>query len=107
MDTLTEGLMPKRMASFVPAILVILLAVVALAARPGTAESAADECVTKHGSDAPEGSHWYYRIDRANNRRCWFLGPVDNKMRTRQSTSHQPVPAAKLAFTLRPGMSMT
>jgi hypothetical protein len=95
MDTLTEGHMPKRMTSFVPAILVILFAVVALAARPGTAESAADECVTKHGSEAPDGSHWYYRIDRANNRRCWFLGPVDNKMRTRQSTSQQPVPAAK------------
>lgn len=92
MDTLTEGHMPKRMMLFVPAILVILLAAVALMGRPGVA---ADECVTRHASEAPEGSHWYYRVDRANNRRCWFLGPADKKMRTRQAVSHQPQPAAK------------
>ncbi len=84
--------MPQRMTPFVPAILVILLAAVALTARPGVA---ADECVTKHASEAPEGSHWYYRLDRANNRRCWFLGPADTKLRTRQAASHQPQPAAK------------
>src|SRR5262249_27516549 len=36
---------------------------------------AADECLTKPNSPAPQGQHWYYRIDHANNRQCWRLGP--------------------------------
>src|SRR5579864_40090 len=32
-----------------------------------------DECRAKPDSSAPSGMHWYYRVDRANNRRCWYL----------------------------------
>lgn len=36
---------------------------------------AAEECLSKPNSPAPQGQHWYYRIDHANGRQCWRLGP--------------------------------
>jgi hypothetical protein len=49
---------------------------VSLTAVIGTAEvsRAADDCLTKPNALAPQGSHWYYRIDRTTHRQCWFLG---------------------------------
>jgi len=57
------------------AILFIPLGTVLVTAQTSLAEPASDECKTKPGSSAPPGSHWYYRIDRTDQRRCWFLGP--------------------------------
>src|SRR6478752_5601121 len=37
---------------------------------------AAEECLSKPNSPAPQGEHWYYRMDHANGRQCWRLGPV-------------------------------
>ena len=34
---------------------------------------AADECLAKPDSQAPRGSHWYYRLDRATQRKCWYV----------------------------------
>jgi len=33
----------------------------------------ADDCTTAPNSAAPQGSHWYYHIDRASQRKCWYL----------------------------------
>src|ERR1700751_2420012 len=43
-------------------------------ARVGVPNSAraADECLTAPNSSAPQGSHWYYRTDRTNQRKCWY-----------------------------------
>src|SRR3981081_4606579 len=43
-------------------------------ARP--APPAAEECPAKPNGPSPRGSHWFYRIDRANNRHCWYLRGV-------------------------------
>ena len=37
----------------------------------------ADECLTSPKSTAPKGSHWYYHVDRAKHRKCWFLRALD------------------------------
>ena len=42
-------------------------------ARAQTAPATADECLAKPNGPSPRGSHWFYRIDRANNRHCWYL----------------------------------
>jgi hypothetical protein len=34
---------------------------------------AAVECITEPKYDPPEGRHWYYHIDRATDRKCWYL----------------------------------
>jgi hypothetical protein len=36
---------------------------------------AAGECLTDPNRTPPEGSHWFYRIDRPTDRRCWYLRP--------------------------------
>jgi hypothetical protein len=74
--------MPKRITC-VPAIFAMLF--IALTPRAGGAESAGDDCVAKPNSAAPQGSHWYYRVDRPANRRCWFLGPQGLKVRQAES----------------------
>jgi len=58
---------------------------IALTPRPSGAEPAGDDCVAKPNSAAPQGSHWYYRVDRTANRRCWFLGPEGLKVRQAES----------------------
>jgi hypothetical protein len=40
-----------------------------------TAPARADDCLAAPQSAATNGSHWYYHTDRANQRKCWFLGP--------------------------------
>ena len=32
-----------------------------------------DDCKIKPDGSAPAGLHWYYRVDRTNNRHCWYL----------------------------------
>ena len=40
---------------------------------PISAAARASDCHAEPQSDAPEGSHWYYRMDRAHHRKCWHL----------------------------------
>lgn len=47
-----------------------LLTVGALAA-PETAFAA--DCLTAPNPSTPPNNHWYYRTDRAHQRKCWFL----------------------------------
>jgi len=62
--------MSKRMG-VVPA---IAAAVIAALMAFGTRARSADECLAEPNRDPPDTRHWYYRIDRANNRKCWHLG---------------------------------
>jgi hypothetical protein len=87
--------MPQRMTIFVTAILVIVVAAVSLTARTSIAQRADDECITKPNATPPQGSHWYYRIDRATRKQCWYLGPEGEKARTRQIVSRTKSSAPK------------
>ena len=85
--------MPRPMMFFVSAILFMPLGTV-LVTQASLAEPASDECKTRPGSSAPAGSHWYYRINRTDQRRCWFLGPEGAKVRsqTRETASNVSSP---------------
>jgi hypothetical protein len=40
--------------------------------------ASADDCLAAPNFPAPQGSHWYYRLDWATQRKCWYvraLGP--------------------------------
>jgi hypothetical protein len=37
----------------------------------------ADDCIAAPNSTAPQGGHWYYRIDRAKKSKCWYLHPLN------------------------------
>ena len=63
-----------------------------------SARSAADDCLAEPNGPTPQGQHWYYRIDHANNgRQCWYLraetGPVQKKSRQTEPNSAQAIPA--------------
>jgi len=60
---------------------------------------AADECIEKPNAPAPQGSHWYYRIDRASNRECWYLGAEGAKVRApaREAATRVRTPVPKPA----------
>ena len=32
-----------------------------------------DDCLAAPNSPAPQGNHWYFRIDRAKKRKCWYF----------------------------------
>jgi hypothetical protein len=70
--------MPMRMALFVTAIFTVSLGAVSVTVR---ASHAADDCLTKPNAAAPQGSHWYYRVDRTTHRECWYLGAEGGKVR--------------------------
>jgi hypothetical protein len=62
--------MSNRTAKFVSALFVSVLAGVPLTT---ISQSAVDDCLSGPRDETPEGSHWYYRIDRATKRHCWYL----------------------------------
>lgn len=43
------------------------------AADTPSAANAADDCLTSPKKTAPEGQHWYYRVERGTKRQCWYL----------------------------------
>jgi hypothetical protein len=68
--------MSNRTAKFVSALFVSLLAGAPLST---ISQSAVDDCLSRPKDETPEGSHWYYRIDRATKRHCWYLRQEDGK----------------------------
>jgi len=49
----------------------------ALALGASSSASAAGNCLANPGRQAEPGSHWYYRIDRATQQKCWYLKRAD------------------------------
>jgi hypothetical protein len=67
-------------ALFAPVVCVSVALTISFGVLPGSVVEAAPECLTKPGAPPPQGKHWYYTTDRANNRRCWYLGDRGEKV---------------------------
>jgi hypothetical protein len=67
----------------------------ALTTPMGEAARAADACLTQPNLESPPGSHWYYRVDRSSNRRCWYLGAQG--VQVRRVIAAKPDPTTKAA----------
>jgi hypothetical protein len=55
-------------------------ALIGLSAALGTQQTQAapaSECLSAPNGASPNGQHWYYHLDRANNRKCWYLRAID------------------------------
>jgi hypothetical protein len=72
--------MSSRTAKFVSAIFASLLASTPLATVSHGAVPAADDCLSGPKGQAPQGGHWYYRVDRVTKRNCWYLGEEREKL---------------------------
>src|SRR5947209_19231758 len=83
--------MQNRTAKFVSAIFASLLAGMPLATVSHGAVPAADDCPSKPKGLAPEGSHWYYRIDRTSKRHCWYLGDQRERLSRAKPQNSAPI----------------
>jgi hypothetical protein len=86
--------MPTRTMHLRPALLAIGLATGCLG---GPLDSAADDCLAKPNAPSPPGQHWYYHLDRATHRECWYLGVPGAKVRARpqQATTSPERPTSR------------
>ena len=72
-----------------------------------TAASAAT-CLSAPKPPAPEGKHWFYRLDRETNRKCWYVGSKDKDTRSKAARSApQPEDADEPAAPQRPARGVT
>ena len=69
----------------VPVLLMLLPATIALSVDPNVVEAASNECKAKPDAVAPAGSHWYYRVSRVDQSRCWFLSSRNVSVHSRLS----------------------
>jgi len=53
--------------------LALIPAVILVSGQSILGEAKGDDCRAKPDGTAPAGLHWYYRVDRANDRHCWYL----------------------------------
>jgi hypothetical protein len=61
---------------------------------PGHAALAADDCLAGPSRPPAQGGHWYYRLDRVNNRKCWYLVEPDARAPTAEAPQSPPPPEA-------------
>ena len=65
--------MPNRTARFVSAVCASILAGAPLTAISHGETVTAVDCLSGPKGESPPGSHWYYRIEHATKRHCWYL----------------------------------
>jgi hypothetical protein len=84
--------MPNRNDALCATALCAMLAVVV---PPNNSARAAGDCLAAPDSQPPQGSHWYYRSDRAKQRHCWYLGPESQRVsHAKPETPAKPVASA-------------
>jgi hypothetical protein len=61
-----SGEIPRPLGS------IALVATLLMSGVGVTVPASADDCLASPNSPAPQGSHWYYRLDWATQRKCWY-----------------------------------
>lgn len=57
----------------------VILALFVVAGANASRDARAEDCLSGPNGASPAGKHWYYRIDRATHRHCWYLGALDGR----------------------------
>jgi hypothetical protein len=99
--------MPTRTAKFVSALFASLIAgaplITASHSEPAPAE--AEKCLAGPKGAVPQGGHWYYHVERATKRHCWYIGDEKGKVAraapATSSASADPASPPKNAATPR------
>ena len=85
--------MSRQFAFPVFAAVAALLSVTAIP----TSSSYAEACLAAPNAPAPQGSHWFYRIERPSLRKCWRLVKRDEQpQRTAKRAAPQPEPVEEM-----------
>jgi hypothetical protein len=59
---------------------------------------AADECLSRPKGVAPAGSHWYYRVDRAAKRNCWYMAAEGRQTKSAKSLATPASPRTEASL---------
>jgi hypothetical protein len=78
--------------STVSALALLAAALSSAVLTPHSAANAAATCLTAPNAPAPQGSHWYYRLERPSLRKCWRLVAKDRKEQRAAAPPAQPEP---------------
>jgi hypothetical protein len=62
----------------------------------------ADYCLAAPNSPAPKNSHWFYRIDRSQERKCWHLGDANQPSQQGAVQTAREIPPAKPSSSASP-----
>ena len=83
----------KRLVGLIVFVVTLLVSGIDVG-MPNTAR--ADDCLTAPNSLAPQGTHWYYHVDRTNQRKCWYVHATSQpaQQAAAQATS-EAAPAAQ------------
>jgi hypothetical protein len=69
-----------------------------------TSAKTADTCLSGPKGSVPAGGHWYYRVDHATKRNCWYIGEDKNKS-ARTAVKDPPSATAASAPAASPAAS--
>lgn len=92
--------MGNRAAKFISTLVASIIAGAPLAAvsqNAPTASStanAAPDCLASPKDAAPQGQHWYYRLDRTTKRKCWYLRAAGDKDSAKIAQTASDTPTA-------------
>jgi hypothetical protein len=72
-----------------------------------TSASAAGDCLANPAGVATSGKHWYYRLNRVTQQKCWYLGMKRSAVRSvaLQRSSKPPVASKRLPTPLPPSIA--
>jgi hypothetical protein len=91
--------MTNRMGNAATAILIGALASVTLVVAMNGVARATAACLSGPKGAVPEGSHWYYRIDHATNRNCWYVrAEAEKPAASQNSPPNQAVPQTETSL---------
>jgi hypothetical protein len=86
-------ILPKNLPKILPAVFLVMPAIVLLTAQASSSEPAAEACRARPGPTTPHGGHWYYRFGR-DKQQCWYLGAADARAAVRADASLPSMPTA-------------
>jgi hypothetical protein len=84
--------MSKCVVSCVPAVSAGLFVAVIVLGANRTAV-AADDCLAGPDHPPAAGGHWYYHLDHASDRKCWYLVEAAARAPTAEAVQPQPEPS--------------
>jgi hypothetical protein len=78
-EGIMSGQIPRPFGS-IALVATLLVSAVGVGVAANTVR--ADDCLAAPNSPAPPGSHWYYRLDWATQRKCWYVRAGDAALRS-------------------------
>jgi hypothetical protein len=82
-----SGVIPKALRA-IALLAVLIISVVGFTASPNTALAA--DCLAAPNSPAPQGDHWYYHLERAAHRKCWYTRSADHSAQLAAAATRGP-----------------